>query len=95
MTYDPPMSKDEIIRRYGRVRAYLLLRYPAHRWRAETGIELIHKELTLEEQFRIWRNWQAMPKSLKILSDIKSLQLFGKTNAEHHRELMRRFRSRR
>jgi len=40
-----------------------------HKWRAKTGIELIHKEPTEEELDRIWKNWQLMPQDLKAISD--------------------------
>ena len=64
-----------------------LSRCPIHRWRAETGIELIHKEPTEEELERIWKNWQQMPQKMKDISDRKSLELFGCTNAKHYAKL--------
>lgn len=57
---------------------------PIHRWRAETGIELIHKEPDAQELDRIWTNWQTMPDSMKAQSDAKSKELFGMTNEEHY-----------
>lgn len=60
---------------------------PIHRWRAETGIELIHKEPTEEELDRIWKNWQLMPQEMKDISDKKSIEMFGCTNAEHYAQL--------
>ena len=53
-TYDPPMGIKEIKNKGMKH----LLSDPAHKWRAKTGIELIHKEPTLKELNRIWRNWQ-------------------------------------
>lgn len=35
---------------------------PVHKWRAESGIELIHKEPTKKEFDRIFKNWQLMSK---------------------------------
>jgi hypothetical protein len=65
-----------------------LLKDPVHLWRAETGIELIHKEPTIEEQKRIWRNWNEMSDEMKKKSDAKSTELFGKDNASHNEEIM-------
>ncbi len=57
-----------------------LLQDPVHSFRAETGIELIHKEPTLEELERIWKNWQLMTPEMKKESDKMSVKLFGMTN---------------
>lgn len=81
--YDPPMSIEEIKKKgYSH-----LLKDPIHRWRAEQGIELIHKEPTLEELERIWENWQLMLPKQKELSDQKSKEFFGMTNKEHYEKL--------
>ena len=85
--YDPPYTLDEIKANYPEKIFQELSRCPIHRWRAETGIELIHKEPDEEELDRIWRNWQLMPKELKDISDQKSLELFGCTNAENYKKL--------
>lgn len=61
---------------------------PIHKWRAITGIELIHQEPTLDEQERIWQNWNLMTSKQKQQSDRRSLELFGKTNAEHNQEIV-------
>ena len=58
-----------------------------HKWRAESGIELIHLEPTLEELERIWANWQIMPDIAKWLSDRMSISFFGCVNAEHYQQL--------
>ena len=59
-----------------------LLKDQVHKWRAESGIELIHKEPTREELERIWRNWQEMTDEQKSISDQKSLELFGVRNRD-------------
>ena len=43
-----------------------------HAWRADTGIELMHKEPTKGEFERIWKNWQQMPAEMKESSDEQS-----------------------
>ena len=50
--------------------------------RMETGLELIHKEPTLDEQERIWKNWQLMSDEEKEISDKKCLEISGMTNEE-------------
>ena len=84
--YEPPYTVREIQKHYPD-KANELLKDPVHRWRADTGIELIHKEPTREEQERIWKNWNAMTNEMKKRSDEKSIQLFGKTNTEHNQEI--------
>jgi hypothetical protein len=86
--YNPPYNIEEIKKNYPS-KADRLLQDPAHLWRAETGIELIHKEPDLAEQKRIWKNWQEMTDEMKQQSDAKSVELFGKTNATHNEEIMR------
>ena len=56
---------------------------PVHRWRAETGIELIHEEPDWDEYQRILRNWQLMTPAQKALSDEKARELFGVDNATY------------
>jgi hypothetical protein len=76
--YDPP-------KRY--LPAYLQVD-PVHAWRAASGIELIHEEPDLAELNRIWANWHLMSVAQKRISDEKSLEIFGLTNADHYRELI-------
>ncbi|MCX6719057.1 MAG: hypothetical protein NTZ38_01630 [Candidatus Taylorbacteria bacterium] len=83
-----PYNSKEIRENYPE-RAEALLSDPAHSWRAETGIELVHKEPTLEEQKRIWENWNEMDEEMKKRSDEKSIELFGMDNAAHHDILIR------
>lgn len=68
-----------------------LLKTPWHLWRAETGIELIHKEPTLTELVRIWKNWHQMTPEMKKKSDEKSKELFGMTNKEHFKALLKEY----
>lgn len=85
--YKRPYSIEEIRRNYDD-KAEMLLKDSVHLWRAETGIELIHKEPTIEEQKRIWINWNEMTEGMKKKSDAKSIELFGKDNAMHNEEIM-------
>lgn len=79
--YDPPLSFDKLPDH--------LKNDPVHAWRAQTGIELIHKEPSLEELNRIWNNWNKMTDEQKGISDQKSMELFGKNNHDHYMELIR------
>lgn len=92
MKYEPPYSLYQIKADYPEEVYLKLADDPVHRWRAETGVELVHNEPTDEELERIWRNWQLMPASMKNISDEKSYQLFGVSNADHYKalKLMRR-----
>ena len=65
---------------------------PVHRWRAETGIELIHEEPTLAEFQRIRHNWELMTPRQKAISDAKSKELFGVDNRTHYNMLMLRMK---
>ena len=85
--YQPPYNTEEI-KKYYSEKASLLLNDPVHIWRAETGIELIHREPTREEQVRIWQNWNEMTDEMKRVSDKISIELFGKDNVAHHAEIM-------
>ena len=68
--YEPPYSIEVLKEEYPK-----LLKDEVHKWRAETGIELIHKEPTYEEQKRIFYNWLAMSDKDKEISDKKCKQL--------------------
>jgi len=91
--YQRPYTAEEIKKFYPE-KADALLRDPVHSWRAQTGIELIHREPTLDEQKRIWQNWNEMTDEMKQESDAKSRELFGKDNATHHEEIMRKWTKR-
>jgi len=86
--YERPYTKEEI-KRYYPDKAEMLLKDPVHLWRAETGIELIHKEPTKDEQIRIWNNWNEMTDEMKKKSNEKSAELFGKDNTTYNEEIMR------
>lgn len=92
--YQRPYNEKEIKKNYPDL-AEKLLNDPVHSWRAKTGIELIHKEPTIKEQKRIWRNWQQMNEAEKQKSDKKSRELFGLTNTEHHRKIINEVNSNR
>ena len=81
--YDPPLEYDKL--------PDYLKKDTIHAWRAKTGIELIHKEPTLDELNRIWKNWQLMTDKQKQISDKKSLELFGITNEEHYKVLLKEY----
>lgn len=78
--YDPPMSLEEMRAKLDPETFNKLSNDPVHWWRAESGIELIHKEPSLEEFDRICANWEAMTPEQKKLSDEKSMELFGAGN---------------
>jgi hypothetical protein len=61
---------------------------PVHKWRADNGIELVHKEPSMKELQRIWKNWNLMTAEQKRLSDNKSKELFGMTNLENYKKLL-------
>jgi hypothetical protein len=86
--YDPPYSHKQIAANYGDSVAKRLMADEAHAWRADSGIELVHREPTRSELERIYSNWLLMPKRLRKISDRKSVELFGKDNASHYRELV-------
>ncbi len=89
--YKRPYNVQHIKKHYPE-KAERILKDPAHFWRAETGIELVHREPTIREQIRIWDNWQAMTDEMKKISDAKSIELFGKNNATHHKEIMQHWK---
>lgn len=86
--YSPPYTTEEVKRIYGTNVYRELIKDPAHKYRMNTGIELIHKEPTKEELERIWKNWNLMSNDQKMKSDKKSMELFGKTNQDHYNELI-------
>jgi hypothetical protein len=90
MMYSRPYSIAEIQERYPKIAAKLI-NDPVHKWRAETGIELIHQEPTKAELERIWGNWQEMSEEQKKISDKKSIELFKLDNKEHYLKLVEEF----
>ncbi len=91
--YDPPYNEEQIKANYGDETYQRLIDDPAHAWRMKTGLELIHKEPSKKELERIWANWQEMTDEQKAESDKKSIELFGKTNAENYNELIKLYES--
>ena len=87
--YQRPYTKEEIFEKYPKEISDRLLKDEVHIWRAESGIELIHKEPTREEQKRIWNNWQEMTEEQKKISDEKSLEFFGVTNEVNNLRILR------
>lgn len=85
--YDPPMNAEQIAANYGYEMCNKLLKDPVHKWRAKTGIELIHEEPTTKELERIWKNWNLMSDELKKKSDRKSMALFGLGNKAHYAKI--------
>lgn len=86
--YDRPYSKNEVIENYGMKKYLELAEDPAHKFRMDTGIELIHKEPTKQELIRIYENWLQMDRKKKKISDEKSMELFGMTNISHFLKLI-------
>jgi len=81
--YSRPLSMEQI-----KEKGYEhLLECPIHIFRAETGIELIHKEPSLKELNRIYDNWNKMTPLLKRASDVRSIEFFGMKNIDHYNEL--------
>lgn len=80
--YDPPYPLSKLPKH--------LINDPVHRWRATTGIELIHEEPTYEEFERISNNWNLMPNNMKKQSDAKAMEFFGYTNAANMERLKAR-----
>lgn len=89
--YQRPYNKEELKKLYPD-KAETLLKDPVHLWRETTGLELIHKEPDIEEQIRIWDNWNKMSDEMRKASDEKSVELFGKSNFEHHQEIMKNWK---
>ena len=81
--YDPPLEYDKLPEH--------LKNDPIHTWRAKTGIELIHKEPTLEELNRIWVNWNLMGLEQKKISDKKSIEFFNMNNKDHYHVLLKEY----
>lgn len=78
-SYSPPKPVEELPEH--------LKEDPIHPWRARTGIELIHREPTLAELDRIWRNWNLMSAEHQEISDQKSIEFFGMDNPVHYHYL--------
>ena len=79
--YEPPYNEEQL-REHGYSEEIIerLKNDPAHSWRMETGIELVHREPTRTELKRVWKNWQQMTPDQKRISDRKCRELFGCDN---------------
>ena len=86
--YEPPWTIDRIRKELGDKVADRLANDPVHKWRSDTGIELVHREPTKKELKRIIANWKFMTDEQKRLSDEKSKELFGVTNEENAEKLL-------
>lgn len=86
--YEPPWTINQIRENLGDEVADRLVKDPVHKWRSDTGIELVHKEPTKEELLRIIENWRLMDALKKRRSNRKSKELFGMTNLQHAKELL-------
>ena len=86
--YDPPLNADQIRELKGEEILQKLINDPAHKFRMDSGIELIHKEPSLDELNRIMSNWEQMTDEQKALSDTKSMELFGLTNKDNYNQLI-------
>lgn len=89
--YDPPYNAEQIKKNYGIELYNKLKKDEVHRWRMETGIELIHKEPSKKELERIWKNWQLMSDDMKEKSDKKSIELFGVDNKTNYERLIKEY----
>ena len=88
-SYEPPYTLDTIKQKYGDEVYRKLRDDPVHRFRAETGIEVIHKEPTRDEFERIVKNWDLMTPEQKKQSDEFSMKQFGRDNKDRI-ELLRK-----
>lgn len=93
--YSRPYNRKEILEKYSKDTSDNLLKDELHIWRADNGIELIHKEKTYKEQNRIWKNWQEMSEEYKNISDKKSIEFFGINNRENHLKIMNDWKKKR
>lgn len=79
--YEPPYNAEQMRQNgYSEDVIKKLEADPVHKWRMDTGIELIHREPSKSELMRIWKNWQQMTAEQKKKSDAKCKELFGCDN---------------
>ena len=79
--YQPPYNQQQLRQNgYDQETIQRLKRDPVHKWRIQTGIQLIHRQPTKTQLERIWNNWQLMDDEQKTKSNQKCMQLFGVTN---------------
>jgi hypothetical protein len=87
--YERPPTREECVKKYGKAKTKELYADPALRFRMNTGIELVYKESSRNEQLRIWNNWNLMTNGQKIISDKKSRELFKTDNKTRHETFMK------
>ena len=79
--YEPPYNAEQMRQAgYSEEVIKKLEADPVHKWRMDTGIELIHREPSKTELKRIWSNWNQMTADQKKKSDAKCKELFGCDN---------------
>ena len=92
--YQPPYNEQQMRQNgYDQETIQRLKNDPAHSWRMQTGLELIHRQPTKTQLERIWKNWQRMTDDQKIVSDQKCIELFGCTNEELYNYLIPQYKT--
>jgi hypothetical protein len=87
--YIPPLSEfDYLNKKYSKKAIEEIMNDKVLEWRMTTGIELIHRKDTIEEQNKLLDNWIMMGDYSKNFSDNYSIRLFNMTNEEHHKKLI-------
>lgn len=102
--YDPPYCVEELLKYYGKEKTLNIIGkdwkdpkkekktstigQQAHSWRCVTGLELIHPEPSLDEQIRVYKNWNKMLPEMKKISDKKCKELYGCSNEENYKKIM-------
>jgi ADP-ribose pyrophosphatase YjhB (NUDIX family) len=84
--YVPPADIESLRENYPK-----LIECPIHIWRANTGIELLHKEPDLKEFMRTLKNWEKMDDEMKEKSDKESIRLFGKDNLSRVSDILKEY----
>lgn len=79
-SFDP---SREYIRKYPNWRSM-----PVHRWRKQTGLEIIYDEISNSKLKELWNNWNKMPNNMKEASDKKCIELYGINNKSHYEKLI-------
>lgn len=102
--YEPPYSIYELLKYYGEEKTNKMLGpnwtdlkksknntpgQRAHAWRVLTGLELVHPEPSLDEQTRVWKNWNKMLPEMKKMSDKKCIELYGCDNKTNFKQIMK------
>ena len=103
--YEPPYCIYELYKYYGKEKTLQIVGkdwkdpkkekktssvgQQAHAWRCLTGLELVHPEPSLEEQIRVYKNWNKMLPQMKKISDKKCKELYGCPNEENYKKIMK------